>query len=49
MNSPEVKSPKKTYQTPQLRVHGNIREITQSAGGMGHLDGGTVLGHKRTM
>jgi hypothetical protein len=38
MNSAQVDSPKKKpYERPQLRVYGNIREMTQSkaVGGLG--------------
>ena len=48
MKSPAAKSPKKTYQTPRLQVHGDIRQLTQSHSAMGAKDGGTVFGMRRT-
>lgn len=48
MKSPETKSTKKTYQTPRLQVHGDIRQLTQSHSAMAMLDGGTVFGMRRT-
>lgn len=39
---------KRAYRPPKLIVYGDIRELTQSVGGMGMLDGGAVGGMKRT-
>ena len=38
LNKP--KEVKKSYQTPEFFVYGNIREITRNAGPKGNLDGG---------
>ncbi len=39
---------KKPYQPPKLVVYGDLAEITRSAGNMHMLDGGTVVGMRRT-
>jgi len=49
--SKEVATPKvikKAYQTPALRVYGDIVSITATAGSVGVKDGGTVTGHMMT-
>jgi hypothetical protein len=43
-----VKKLAKPYQTPRLTVHGDVREITQSHGVYGGLDGGTDPNKNRT-
>jgi hypothetical protein len=45
---PTVKKLAKPYQTPRLTVHGDVREITQSHGQYGGLDGGTKQPDLRT-
>jgi hypothetical protein len=39
--------PKKAYSKPVLRVHGDIRQITEASGSTGKSDGGSKT-HKRT-
>jgi hypothetical protein len=39
---------KKPYQPPKLVVYGDLAEITRSAGSMHMLDGGTMVGMRRT-
>lgn len=39
---------KKGYIRPQLLTYGAIREITQSVGSVKMLDGGTVMGLRRS-
>jgi hypothetical protein len=39
--------PKKAYSKPALRVHGDIRRITEASGNAGQSDGGSKT-HKRT-
>jgi hypothetical protein len=34
------REPKKPYSKPTLTVYGTVRELTQSAGAHGNLDGG---------
>jgi hypothetical protein len=34
---------KKTYSKPELQVYGNLKDITQSLGVTGAMDGGVVL------
>ena len=49
--SKEVATPKvikKAYQTPALRVYGDIVSITTTGGPNGTMDGGTVAGHMMT-
>jgi hypothetical protein len=42
-------SAKKPYQAPKLLVYGNLTEMTQAAGGMmAHLDGGVLMGMRKT-
>lgn len=38
--SPDASKSKKNYQQPQLRVYGELRDITQSTGMKGANDGG---------
>jgi hypothetical protein len=40
LDHPSNKGEKKPYQTPQLIVHGDIRELTKATGFTGHSDGG---------
>ena len=42
-SEPKAQSHKKTYDIPRLITYGSIREITQSAGVTGALDGVAVL------
>jgi len=37
---------KKIYESPELRVYGDIRELTLAAGNMGTADNGTPPMHK---
>lgn len=39
-NEPKTKSLKKPYQTPELRVYGDVKDIVQSFGASpgGHID-----------
>jgi hypothetical protein len=39
--------PKKPYRKPELRVHGDIRKITESSGISGKMDNSTKQ-HKQT-
>jgi hypothetical protein len=39
-DSNESVPPKKAYESPRLDVYGDIREIAQSVGMMGKMDGG---------
>lgn len=39
---------KKNYISPRLLTYGAIREITQSVGSVKMLDGGTVMGMRRS-
>jgi hypothetical protein len=48
MKSENERSTKKAYHRPQLRIYGDIRELTQSAGNTGAMDSGTVTGMKKT-
>jgi hypothetical protein len=48
MNRPAEPSAKKPYQAPKLLVYGNLSEMTQAKGNMKMLDGGVVLGMRRT-
>jgi hypothetical protein len=41
------KAVKKAYATPELQVHGDIRELTRTTGMNGSQDGGTKA-HKHT-
>ncbi|MFZ0415534.1 MAG: lasso RiPP family leader peptide-containing protein [Candidatus Acidiferrales bacterium] len=34
---------KKPYQTPALKIHGTVRELTQKTGSTGTPDGGSFL------
>lgn len=40
MGKPVEREPKKPYSKPKLTVYGTVRELTQSQGTRGHLDGG---------
>lgn len=42
------KTPKKSYKSPQLLTYGAIREITQTVGPNGLMDGGAVSGMMMT-
>jgi hypothetical protein len=42
------KNNKKPYQTPALRVYGDIVSITATAGALGMTDSGTLKGHMMT-
>lgn len=48
MKSPASVPPKKVYQAPKLHVYGDLTEMTKSTGPRGKMDGGTVLGMRRT-
>jgi len=37
---PDSRQSKKVYKQPELQVYGNLREITQSVGDKGTMDGG---------
>jgi hypothetical protein len=39
---------KKPYQAPKLFVYGNLTEMTQAKSSMKMLDGGMVIGMRRT-
>jgi hypothetical protein len=39
-SSKETEPAKKPYETPRLEIYGDIREVTDTAGHAGHLDGG---------
>jgi len=43
MGKPVKLEPKKPYSKPTLTLYGTVRELTQSNGGHGDLDGGTGL------
>jgi hypothetical protein len=47
MSNADNSQPKKTYSKPALRVHGDIRRITEASGNAGQSDGGSKT-HKRT-
>lgn len=47
MSNAENNGPKKAYSKPVLRVHGDIRQITEASGSAGKSDGGSKT-HKRT-
>jgi hypothetical protein len=38
------REPKKPYAKPTLTVYGTVREVTQSVGNMGRMDGGINAG-----
>jgi hypothetical protein len=40
--------PKKPYQKPTLIIYGTVRDITQSIGNMGAMDGGVLLGKRKS-
>ena len=40
MGKPVKREPKKPYSKPTLTVYGTVRELTQSRGNRGQLDGG---------
>jgi hypothetical protein len=42
------KTGKKAYQTPALRVYGDIVSITETVGPNGLMDGGLLGGHMMT-
>ncbi|NUM73587.1 hypothetical protein HUU40_04415 [candidate division KSB1 bacterium] len=42
------KASKKNYKSPQLLTYGAIREITQSVGSVKMLDGGAIVGMRRS-
>jgi hypothetical protein len=42
------REPKKPYSKPTLTVYGTVRELTQSTGPNGRLDGGRVTNHTAT-
>ena len=42
-SQPQVKSQKRTYDSPRLITYGSIQEITQSVAVTGNLDGVAVL------
>jgi hypothetical protein len=48
MDKPVKRETKKPYSKPTLTVYGTVRELTQSVGNRGHLDGGTTLGKKHS-
>lgn len=48
MDKPVKRETKKPYSKPTLTVYGTVRELTQSVGTRGQLDGGTRLGHKHS-
>ena len=41
-------APKKPYHSPKLIVYGNLAEITRANSELGMLDGGTIIGHRKT-
>ena len=41
-------SAKKVYRSPQLIVYGSIADITRSNTEMGMIDGGIIVGMRRT-
>lgn len=47
MNADDSNRPKKVYRKPELRVHGDIRRITETSGLRGKIDN-TGKGHNRT-
>jgi hypothetical protein len=47
MTDAQSSCPKKIYSKPALRVHGDIRHITEATGSAGKSDGGSKT-HKRT-
>ena len=42
-NEPNAEKTKKPFHRPKLVTYGNIREITQTVGNAGMLDGGTGM------
>jgi len=38
----------KTYKQPRLIEYGDIQQLTQAVGNMGMMDGGSVMGAKKT-
>ena len=40
--------PKKPYKPPKLTVYGDLTEMTQAKNAMGMLDGGMMMGMRRT-
>lgn len=48
MGKPVKPEAKKPYSKPTLTVYGTVRELTQTAGPRGKLDGGIILGRRRT-
>lgn len=48
MTTGAERSAKKPYVPPKLLIYGNLTEQTRSAGGMGHLDGGMMIGMRKT-
>jgi hypothetical protein len=47
MSAAETNRPKKVYRKPKLRVHGDMRQITETSGLRGKIDN-TGKGHNRT-
>lgn len=48
MRTEAEQSAKRPYIPPKLLVYGNLTELTQASGNMHMLDGGMVMGMKRT-
>jgi hypothetical protein len=48
MGKPVKREPKKPYSKPTLTVYGTVRELTQSVGTRGNLDGGVQLGKRHS-
>ncbi len=44
----KTKAKSKTYKQPRLIEYGNIQQLTQAVGNMGMMDGGSVMGAKKT-
>jgi len=50
MKQPSQAQPakKKPYQAPKLLVYGDLTQMTLAAGSKGQLDGGRILGRRRS-
>ena len=48
MQNKQDANTREPYSSPQLRIHGNLGQITQNTGRSGKTDGSTITSHKHT-
>jgi len=48
MAKPVKREEKKQYSKPRLTVYGTVKDLTQSVNAMHHLDGGHMVGFRKT-